>query len=275
LENGTKRINFIYSENGLYKTKIVGEIGKTYQLFVKYKGEEYKSTSHTMQSNAKIENARLSGIKESIVLANGKVGTKNVCQVNLTTKLNDGKKPIKAFFRFFTMYQFNEDDPRTAPPLRTCYVEHRSDAGRVFTLDGTEFAGNKVEDILAFKVDHDYKFLINYLMRIDQFSVDDVTYEYFRKLQELVKPDRSIFDPPPGAVPTNISTSNPENQPFGFFSVASKEIFYVTTNSLKLGFNGESYCRIPGVSFNNRRRECNDCRLFPFSTTERPAFWPF
>jgi hypothetical protein len=273
LENGTKRIDFKYTADGLYKTKVVGSIGKSYQMFVKYQGEEYKSTSHIMQANQKIEGARAYGVKEEIVLSTGKVGTKNTCKINITTRLNDGVKPINAFYRFFTMYQFEEEDIRFAP-LRTCFVEHRSDAGKIILLKGKDFANNKVEDLRLFSVDHDFKFLYNYLMRIEQYSVDSITSQYYSNLQELVKPDRSIFDPPPGAIPSNLSASSPEKQPFGYFGVASKESFYILTNSVKLGFNGESYCRQPGTSFNNRRKECIDCRLFPLSSTTKPSFWP-
>jgi hypothetical protein len=274
LENNTKRINFNYTANGLYKSKIAGLVGNSYKLTVKHNGIEYTSDAQIMQKNVKIESARLVPVKENIINNVGNVTTKNTCTVRITTKLNDGGKPINVFYRFFSMYEFVEDDPRLAPPIRTCFIEHRNDLGKLFTVAGKDFANNKLEDYKIYSVDHDYKFFYKYLIRIEQYSIDSTSYDYWTKVQELTKPDRSIFGPPPGPISTNIHTVDPKNQPFGFFTVSSKESFYLHTNSSKLGFVAENYCRVPGVSFQNRRRECIDCRLFSNSTTTMPPFWP-
>jgi hypothetical protein len=274
LENNTKKINFTYTANGIYTSKEIGKVGNSYKLVVKQGGQEYTSTSHIMQGNAKIESARLLPVKESILNTAGTIVTKNTCNVRISTKLNDGTKPMNVFYRFFSMYEFVEDDIRVAPLLRTCYIETRNDLGKIITLSGKDFANDKLEDYKIYSIDHDYKFYYKYLVRIEQFAVDSTTYNYWNKIQDLTKPDRSIFDAPPGSIINNITATNPENQPFGFFSVASKEEYYLNTNSAKLGFNAESYCRLPGVPFNQRRRECVDCRLFQNSTTTRPSFWP-
>jgi hypothetical protein len=274
LENNTRRINFTYTSNGIYSVKDAGKVGNSYKLVVKQGGQEYNSTPHIMQANSKIESARLVPVKESILNSSGTIVTKNTCNVRITSKLSDGKKPLNVYYRFFSMYEFVEDDIRVAPFLRTCYIEHRNDAGKITTLAGKDFKDNKAEDFKIYSVDHDYKFFYKYLVRVEQYSLDSASYDYWSKIQELVKPDRSIFDAPPGRVLNNITTSNPELQPFGYFSVASKEEFYLNTNSTKLGFPAESYCRLPGVPFNQRRRECVDCRLFQNSSTTKPSFWP-
>jgi hypothetical protein len=274
LENKNKRIDFIYTENGIYKTNIAGTIGNNYQLIVKQNGKEYSSDIQTMQQNAKIESARLEPVKESIILSSGNIGVKNTCTVRITTNLNDGKKPINVFYRFFSMYEFPEEDVRLAPPLRTCFIEHRNDIGKLNILTGKDFSNNRLEDYKIYTVDHDYKFYYKYLIRIEQYAIDSASFSYWDKVKELTKPDRSIFDPPAGPINSNIKSTDPKDQPFGFFTVSSKEIFYLHTNSTKLGFVGENFCRVPGVTFNNRRKECIDCRLFPKSTTTMPPFWP-
>jgi hypothetical protein len=270
LENGIKRIDFNYTSGGLYKSFTKGKVGNSYQLIVKYKGEEYKSTTHIMQSNQKIDNVTAIGVIQPVVLSTGKVGIKNICEVNLNTSLFDGKKPINAFYRFSNTHQF-ADMPFMGVP-KTCYVSDRSDLGKIIVLKGNDFVDYKVKDEKIFTVNHDYRFTYNYLLKVDQYSIDSTTTDYYSKLQELVKLDRSIFDPLLGTIFTNISASSPEKNPFGYFSVASKESYYILTNTLKLGFNAEFYC----TPFNSqsRPRECENCLLFPASSTIKPSYWP-
>jgi hypothetical protein len=274
LENNTNRIDLNITSNGIYTTNIKGKIGNSYQLIVKYKGQTYTSASQVMLPNAKIESARLVPEKESIILFGGNIGSKNNCTVRISTGLYDGQKPINALYRFYSVYEFVEDDARITPALRTCYVADRSDIGKITPLSGKNFASNRLEDYKIFSVEHSYKFYYKYLIRVEQYAVDSASYNYWTKVRELVNPTRSVFDPPPGYASSNISSSDSDNPPYGYFTVASKEDYYLNTNSAKLGFNAESYCRPPGIDYENRKIECINCTLFPNSTTIRPSFWP-
>jgi hypothetical protein len=263
-----------YTSKGIYTTKLKFVVGEKYKLVVNHQNKVYESKFEELQKPVPIDSINLTYFEESAVAQNGTVVKNKKLGVNLFTKLHDGNKPVYTYYRVGGQFEFKEDEIRIAPFLRTCFISTQFDFGNLLALNGADYPNNVIKDKRLLATNYDYRFAFNFGFRIDQFVVNESTYRYWNNLSQIVKPDRSIFDPPPGFVKSNIiCTTNPSEEVYGSFTVASKSSVWKFTNSNRLKVPMTPYCNQFG--FNFRPLECRDCRTIPGSTTDKPSYWPY
>jgi hypothetical protein len=103
-----------------------------------------------------------------------------------------------------------------------------------------------------------------YRIKILQYALTAEAYEFWRLLQQQQSSVGSIFDPPPARINGNLfSTTNPEEQVTGYFSVSAiAEKFIVINRSL--------YAPFPGLTYKVPKGDCRYLGLYPNVTDERP-----
>ena len=265
--------SFIFNSvgKGKYTYFGKGQQGKKYKLFVSEGSRTYESSFHEMLSNNPIDSISAVQNLESFTTPNGSVSVSKNVDLKINANLFAGGHPINVIYRVSSEYEFHEEDIRIAPDLRTCFIKQEFDFGKINVFKGEDEPNNYLSEKVLYSVGHDYKFLYNFSYLVKQYSVDDATYEYWNAVKKVTTKEVSLFDPPPGRFANNIAcTSNPDEAPFGFFTVGSVTTKRIFTRSFLLGYKAEFYCTTNGQ---RRKAECIDCRIIVNSTDVRPAYW--
>jgi len=102
-----------------------------------------------------------------------------------------------------------------------------------------------------------------YHVEVKQLSLSEEAFRYWSSIETQVSSTGSIFDPPPVAIPGNITNcTHPDDIAFGFFGASS-----ISTKSI---FIPESEAPCPPDDVIDWP---DDCRTLSNSTPFIPAFW--
>ena len=96
------------------------------------------------------------------------------------------------------------------------------------------------------------------------------------ELYQLLSKKGTLFDPPAGAIRSNIVGLNePEEPVYGFFYAAQQDTLRRYISPAEAG-NPDFYCPLPPVNGEAPRpTACDDCLLESGAGLERPVWWVF
>lgn len=157
----------------------------------------------------------------------------------------------------------------------SCYyqLERKSDSQKLILLDGGELeAGADIVFPVATVLVADTLFGEVTYYTIYQESLTAATFQYWEKVNTLLKQTGSIFDAPPGQVRGNIFKVDDPNAPaLGLFYATSEDygrVKTIPTNFLPLHIN--PYCGAPGLAPNPfPYPECCFCKF----GIPKPDYW--
>lgn len=166
-------------------------------------------------------------------------------------------------------------NPFNTPPP-DCYVFGFPDPERISLLNGDQInrPGGSSTQIVAERIIDD-SFLSRHYFNVRQTSISKSSYDYWRKVRELVNNTGSVFDSPPAPIRGNLSNaSDPNDVVLGYFEVArvsQKRIF--TTKADVPYFVSEVCTYTPGKPLERYSTTCLSCNAFPNSTNDTPPWW--
>lgn len=261
-DNLGKSYRFMESENGHYlsdSTQFTGQIGNTYSLSViTIEGEKYESDYQQLAPAVDHDSiyAEL-GDLETLNMISGLKVIKHGANI-LTDVKNDSGMPLRLRFNTNLVTQYVNV---VCPPFAMCvyyYCWQTENINPNIDLTGGAYSINSssvIKHALGF-VDGDlycysliyYKpMLISWrVIYIDQFTLDNEAYSYYKKIDELLRSDGKLFDPIASQINGNIKClTHPEKKVFGFFEVSS-----VSFSAYKIDFrnldNGQpSITKVP------------------------------
>jgi len=155
---------------------------------------------------------------------------------------------------------------------KTCYLTISPQVNHI-PLDANELSEDRLEDFLLFEASISYIFAEGYYLSVFQQSLSPQAFDYWEQVSQVVNQSGGIFEAPSGKIISNFrSTSNPEEDVFGFFYATeqSTQRVYVSPD---LAQNPPTRCPAPLSQGGTAPGDCCNCANVPGSSTQRPEWW--
>lgn len=177
----------------------------------------------------------------------------------------------EAFFWDLTFFP----NPFNTPPPN-CIVFDFPDPERIPLINGNLLnkPGGKANLVVAQRL-VDQSFLSRHYFNVQQLSITKETYDYWRKVREVVNNTGSVFDSPPAAIRGNVyNVADEEEVVLGYFEVAKSKVTRIYTTRADVPYFLEKVCEyIPNKRRDQYEPTCLSCSVFPNSTSEYPDWW--
>lgn len=166
-------------------------------------------------------------------------------------------------------------NPFNTPPP-PCIVFGFPDPERITLINGDLLnrPGGKSTQIVAKRL-VDQSFLSRHFFNVRQLSVSKDSYEYWRRVRELVNNTGSVFDSPPAPIRGNLyNVNDPEEVVLGYFEVAKAKVSRIYTTFGDVPFFLEKSCEyVPSRRRDQYDPRCLSCNVFPNSQGFFPDWW--
>lgn len=196
-----------------------------------------------------------------------------------------------------TAYKYDEQKKEVVDledTIYNCWQSHRSE--EIFLNSSANLREDVMKDIpLVFITNGSEKLSYMYSIKIKQFVMDSVGYDFFRLLKKNTEETGSIFDPQPGNLKGNVVNLNdPLEMVVGYIGAGSsavkREFFTIPWNyrsgctnlinvpkikdSLDYYFSGGGFWPVSDniTDWISATTRCVDCRTR--GTNIKPDFWP-
>ena len=292
IDNEGREGRYFENEEGLYRldSTYIGSPGRTYQIRVALPtGEIYESIPDTMPeiSSKDSLNFELQEIEE--VSDQGASITRYVVSIYADTEIFDPRPDLFIKWDVEEVYNFEQAVlPRHNFPFyvrMTCYITNELEQQRVMLYDGSELRAETIrgQRITDRTIDDDFRG-VHYFNLIQQ-NLSSRAHSWWSALDKNVNRVGSIFDEPPGILPTNLyNVNDPEEQVLGFYQVVSTDTAHLKiTNRIIDQFFSDPCPYTPEVDFlplmcyfclrRLYEPECIDCLLLPNSSLTRPSYF--
>jgi Domain of unknown function (DUF4249) len=250
------------NEIGIYAPKVegfYGQIGEEYSIYIKLTdGREFSSSPQILPNPVPIENLNSEFIRNPQFGFEIKLGLKDPSQtINFyrwTAKGYYQRKSIGVPVRFNSFC------------CNRCWVEKEEKAVNIFTDNLSN--GNSINNIPVYV--SPFYLLGQHLIEVNQFSISQATYQYWRKFKEQTSRTGTIFDPIPAPLFGNVvNIKNPSDIALGYFEVSG-------ISKKRLEINDEIH-GVEAIAFDNELYVPNgDCMIaFPYSVYvgQKPYGW--
>jgi hypothetical protein len=161
---------------------------------------------------------------------------------------------------------------------KTCYITERAPVSFLPVASSELFTG-EIQEFPVFQERIGFRFSEGYYLTVFQQSLTREAHRYWSNVASLINRDGTIFEPPVGQVPSNISNvDDPEDETFGFFYATQQDTIRLYISPEYAG-NPRQYCPVifnnvpPGFDYCETVSVCCDCLTAPRSQLERPEFW--
>ncbi len=213
--------------------------------------------------------------KEQILTSANNIITQDKVGVYFNSSLRKDGFDLKALYRISGEYQVQEFYLMILNP-RTCYVKENLDFNNLAAYDGKDYVNGQLKEVKLFSTLGDYRFYDTYAFLVEQYIVDDATYQYFNSVYKLTNIDNNLFAVPPGRIKGNIyNPDDPNEDVSGYFTVGAKTSKRIFTDQGTLGLQVYSLCQNPNKTI--RRYQdmptCYDCLLITGAQREKPSYW--
>jgi len=198
----------------------------------------------------------------------------------LDTEL-DNSEEDGTFLRWISERTFRSTDEAlsdlyTEP--KTCYITERAPVSFLPVASSDLFSGN-IQEFPVYQERIGFRMAEGYYLTVFQQSLTRDAHRYWSNVASLINRDGTIFEPPVGQVPSNISNvENPDEEAFGYFYATQQDTIrlYISPDYAD---NPRQYCPVifnnvpPGFDYCETVSVCCDCLTAPRSQLERPEFW--
>jgi hypothetical protein len=205
-------------------------IGRSYTLFITTPDEAtYKSKPVTVLPVAPIDSIYM------IPFSNGALNPLiNSKGIDLMAKFKDDEK-IREFYLWkgsnSQIELITEPDNGRTPVNceKLCYIPDLNHVKFLGTNSDINFNGLDALQKVFSILDDGIRFKSRYRITIDQYSIDEEAYNFFKLVNQQINIKGSVFDPLPANIRGNmLNIENPEKQVLGYFVIAdvsSKTIY--------------------------------------------------
>lgn len=267
VENNGDRFDFANNNDlGIYwNNKLKLKEGNNYKLYIKYKGIEYSSGTETLLPSVPILEIRTSQTKEE---RNNSFG--NIITTDLVNVYADSNFPENQdnYIRYTVkgIFEYREIGSRgNLNPLH-CFVQETIDLDNISLASNKEIIGGKLRNQLVLQKVIDYRFAVNYCMRVYQERISKNAYEFWSLVKNEYSRTGDIFEKPPGVIRGNISEINDSDiSAVGIFSVIGVDSFLYLIKPKDVS-SPQPQCR----PFPQGPESCSNCLLLSKSTLVQP-----
>lgn len=115
-----------------------------------------------------------------------------------------------------------------------------------------------------------YDSRLPYYLQVEQYSMNETAYEFWRRASELINNSGGVFDKPPVTVRGNMrNVADPDEQVLGYFgasAVSAKSVYFRRDQIPTF-----PYSSIPQYTVSSQG--CQQCEESVSRTNKRPAGW--
>lgn len=256
--------------------------GARYRLTVTLpNGQSFASGWETLLPASPLDSVSLHVFERDVITFEGELETRRFVSFGAFTSLTQPGSNAPARYRWEAGQAYRLTDSPIHPaysnlPPKTCYVQAVGNTDKIAILNGAELAQQYLEDFRIWETAADYRFSEGFYLIAYQQSLSENAYRYFDELAQLLARRGTLFDPPAGAIRTNISaTSDSNTLTYGYFYATQQDTFrvYVAPEQVP-GANRRCPFTppLPGEEL-PPPNECDDCLLQGGSQLERPEWW--
>jgi hypothetical protein len=266
---------------GIYQKEIESDnpqisidTGENYQISVTTsEGSQYQSFTDRLNPVPIADSVSIKMIEREELDLDNDIVTKQYIQFFAHTPLETIGVQDKARIRwsFESVYRVDETGVAVPPPGPvSCYVTSGINLGKVVTFNGNESNSNRLDGFFLTEDEIGTKFGIGYLLRINQHSLSNGAYEYWKKVSQSVSLSGGLFEATPGVIIGNMYNINdPNEEVFGYF-YASEEYKLTRFVTPDEAGNPKAFCSTDLFSGGPL---CADCETIPESTGIKPEDW--
>ncbi|MBX7124648.1 MAG: DUF4249 domain-containing protein [Cyclobacteriaceae bacterium] len=251
-----------------------GNPGNSYTLDVTLpNGNHYKSTSETMPTGSSASDSVYFDVSTRKMVSSENVEI-NVWYVNirLNTLLSEAKD---------ARYRWGIDEVYSVYPTcwpgsiscpKICYVYQPTSRFNIALADPSQLIDPKINNLLLQERSVDESFNGRHYFNVTQYVMNPETYQYWKRVQEIVVKKGSIFDTPPARIRGNISNEdNPSDYAFGYFEASRTRVSRVRVD------RGYIPIQLPSCDYNaqipSNSNYCYDCTILEGSTLIEPDWF--
>jgi hypothetical protein len=247
--------------------------GMRYRLRVELPGGRlYLSAWETLLPSIPADSLHVMPVVREVPDSEGILRLDSFIQFSISTSLRLPGSDTLARFRWEIdqSYQITDDQENT------CYTIRPLLQNSLHIINGTVSGRQYLErhDLLETKLD--YRFAEGYYLVVYQQPVSANAYGYFEELNQLLAKKGTLFDPPAGAIRSNIANPDqPDELVYGFFYATMQDTIRLYVSPETAG-NTARYCPLPPLNGAGPRppNACDDCRLEAGdSRYEKPGWW--
>jgi hypothetical protein len=268
--------SFRETEPGKYEyPNLLGlDPGVTYEAEISFEGRTYRSTAESL--NPVIGTDELSYTFERGIFKDQPETAfiSIISTVQLPEQVGDYYLRWDVDEVYFWDLTFFPNPFNTPPPL--CFVFDYPDPERITLLNGDLLnrPGGTSSQILAERI-IDESFLSRHYFNVRQTSISKSSYEYWRKVRELVNNTGSVFDTPPAPIRGNIRNVNdPDEVVLGNLEVANVKLTRIYTTRADVPFFLPEVCTYsPTRRLDDYPKTCLRCSEFENSSNDYPVWW--
>ncbi len=251
------------------------QTGRQYQLSALLpNGQIYQSDWETLLAVPPIDSIHTEWLERDAIDNLGQLVTEPYIRFGVSTDLTTAGniEPLCMRWEFDAAYRITDD------LSKTCYTIRNLLNDNVFVFDGASLAQTNLVGYPLAETLVDYRFAEGFYIVVYQQSISKNAYGYFEELNQLLARRGTLFDPPAGAIRTNISNiSDPAALVYGFFYVAAQDTarLYISPD---MASNPTKRCPIPPSLSGEPGppNSCDDCLLEAGEATlQKPTWWFF
>jgi hypothetical protein len=227
------------SDSGYYVTRpseFTARPGHTYTLqIITAKGERYKSSPQLMLPPPTIDSLHGEILEQEYIYKDvyGKTVGKmeKGAQTFVDFRSNTGL-PVQYRFKSTLLVGYKYIDNSTKPFPTVVYLWEKQNPDKTINITGaasvinTEAISNYPVSFFPF---NEYLYgmgpdehIENWFLQVQQYSINDETYQYYKEMNKLLSSTGALFDPIASQISGNMTcTSNPGRLVLGFFEVSS------------------------------------------------------
>lgn len=248
---------------------VKGVPGSTYHLLIKLEdGKEYQTKPETMPMATGKVSAHYEFGKVKELSSDGVELSEDAVLVYADTQIPQTAKPLYLKWDVDEVYKFTQvyiPGPFNIPPP-VCYVTIYPNTQNIKLYNGEKQSTNEIKNQKIASQIINFSFYQKHNFDVYVSSITRSAYEYWKRVNEVVNSNGTIFDVPPATVPGNVySTSNPGESVLGYFEAAM-----VDTSRFAM-YRYEMPIPVLNPCATAAKPECTGCLLLPNSTLQYPS----
>ncbi len=257
---------------GVYTGSTVGQVGVSYHIEIDLEGyDKMISAEQTLKSGPEVGDLFVERAERYEIDEDG--FNTAIYGLNLNMLLNSTSTNTR-YFRWTLNGTYKAISPLDTG-LPPCYVDEV--IGSFFVIgESQSSSGDLISNTLRF-IESNRRFVYGYSALVTQYSLNEESYDFWKKIDDQQKNVGSVFDSPPAQILGNMTfVNNPENPVLGFFeasSVQTKRIFIYPTDFLFTPVLNVVQC-FPAQPTLDPPPWCFNCLSIENSTNTKPSYWP-
>lgn len=263
-------------------TPIQVSIGKGYHIsLITFDGRSFESTIDVLTANTKPD--QLFAEVTQTVLPNLLGVYESIDQVTLsiTTEI-DNSLGGGYYWEVRNVFAVTDTPYDRLEPIgqKTCYIDKLVNVNDIYVLDPSELNSSSIEKYELSSSLIDWRFAEGLYYEVRQYSLSEPAYAYWNAVNTLSERDGNMFDGPIGEIPTNLASSeSDDDQIFGYFFATQEYI-------IRLRFDRSTIPPVNRLCPPPPERMCSldpgegctcglccDCLIEPSASIIKPDYW--